>query len=348
MTPELSATLADGSALLLRPPREADVAVLHGLLASPDVGRWFHPRTLEQAHDEWLDPQALAWALEVDGRCVGLVQVEEEDDPDYRHAALQVFVAPDVWGRGIAAASLTAACDWLVGPRGHHRLTLDPERANGSGLRLAERLGFRRVGVLERDPVGPRVRPLGRRGADGAGRGGGVMSGFGVLRGQRVVLRPVDPGDAEELDRIHRARGRALVGRAGRRLAAGRARRGRFGDRGRRRVVGFATTYEKDNPRRRFAGLDLFLDPATHGQGYGLDAVEAIVGWLHATRHHRIVVDPAADNAAAIACYAKAGFRAVGLMHAYERDRTPGPDGGRGWHDGLLMEHVLPAGEEVH
>jgi len=150
VTPELSATLADGSALLLRPPREADVELLHDLLASPDVGRWFHPRTLEQAHDEWLDPQALAWALEVDGHCVGLVQVEEEDDPDYRHAALQVFVAPEAWGRGIASAGLTAACDWLVGPRGHHRLTLDPERANGSGLRLAERLGFRRVGVLER------------------------------------------------------------------------------------------------------------------------------------------------------------------------------------------------------
>jgi aminoglycoside 6'-N-acetyltransferase len=150
VTPELSATLSDSSALLVRPVRADDVAVLHGLLASPDVGRWFHPRTLEQARDEWLDPAALAWALEVDGHCVGLVQVDEEDDPDYRHAALQVFVAPDAWGRGIAFAALDTVCGWLVGPRGHHRLTLDPERANAAALRLAERLGFRRVGVLER------------------------------------------------------------------------------------------------------------------------------------------------------------------------------------------------------
>jgi aminoglycoside 6'-N-acetyltransferase len=48
--------------------------------------------------------------------------------------------------------------------------------------------------------------------------------------------------------------------------------------------------------------------------------------------HHRLVIDPAADNAAAIACYAKVGFRTVGVMRRYEL----GSDGT--WHDGLLME----------
>ena len=55
--------------------------------------------------------------------------------------------------------------------------------------------------------------------------------------------------------------------------------------------------------------------------------------------HHRITIDPAAANAAAIRAYEKAGFRAVGILRAYERD----PDG-VGWHDGLLME--LIAAEE--
>jgi aminoglycoside 6'-N-acetyltransferase len=49
-------------------------------------------------------------------------------------------------------------------------------------------------------------------------------------------------------------------------------------------------------------------------------------------RHHRLVVDPAADNVAAICCYTKVGFRPVGVMRQYER----GPDGT--WHDGLLMD----------
>ena len=55
--------------------------------------------------------------------------------------------------------------------------------------------------------------------------------------------------------------------------------------------------------------------------------------------HHRLTIDPAADNAAAIACYAAVGFRPVGVMRRYERR----PDGM--FHDGLLMD--LIAGELI-
>ena len=48
--------------------------------------------------------------------------------------------------------------------------------------------------------------------------------------------------------------------------------------------------------------------------------------------HHRITIDPAADNAAAIACYEGIGFKTVGVMRAYERQN----DGS--WGDGLLMD----------
>ncbi len=41
----------------------------------------------------------------------------------------------------------------------------------------------------------------------------------------------------------------------------------------------------------------------------------------------------------AIRAYEKVGFRPVGIMRRYEPDV-----GGRGWHDGLLME--LLAGDE--
>jgi aminoglycoside 6'-N-acetyltransferase len=59
---------------------------------------------------------------------------------------------------------------------------------------------------------------------------------------------------------------------------------------------------------------------------------------VHDRGHHRLVIDPAADNAAAIACYAAVGFRPVGVMRQYERDID-----GDSWHDGLLMD--LLAGE---
>jgi aminoglycoside 6'-N-acetyltransferase len=55
--------------------------------------------------------------------------------------------------------------------------------------------------------------------------------------------------------------------------------------------------------------------------------------------HHRLEIDPAVDNHAAIACYTKVGFRPVGIRRQSER----GSDGV--WHDALLMD--LLAGELV-
>ena len=53
--------------------------------------------------------------------------------------------------------------------------------------------------------------------------------------------------------------------------------------------------------------------------------------------HHRLVIDPDVDNARAIHCYEKVGFRPVGVMRRYAR----GADGEL--HDALLMD--LLAGE---
>ena len=83
----------------------------------------------------------------------------------------------------------------------------------------------------------------------------------------------------------------------------------------------------------RHAGIDLFLDPSVHGRGIGEDAVRTLcVHLVDDVGHHRLVIDPAADNAAAVRCYEKVGFRPVGVLRRYER----GLDGA--WHDGLLMD----------
>jgi RimJ/RimL family protein N-acetyltransferase len=155
------------------------------------------------------------------------------------------------------------------------------------------------------------------------------------LHGSVVVLRPVVPADTEDLVRIRRypevlARWdevepdfpfddpdavcfAVLLG----------------GE-----VVGMIQYSEEETPKYRHAGIDLFLDPAVHGRGIGRDAVRALATYLvRVRRHHRLVIDPAADNVAAIRCYASVGFKPVGLMRGYERDAD-----GAGWHDGLLMD----------
>jgi aminoglycoside 6'-N-acetyltransferase len=105
-------------------------------------------------------------------------------------------------------------------------------------------------------------------------------------------------------------------------------------------VAGLVQFWEETEPKYRHAGVDMFLDPALHGQGLGTEALRQVVRHLLYERgHHRIAIDPAAANAAAIRAYEKVGFRAVGVMRRYERD-----PGGEDWHDGLLMD--LLAGEE--
>jgi RimJ/RimL family protein N-acetyltransferase len=101
-------------------------------------------------------------------------------------------------------------------------------------------------------------------------------------------------------------------------------------------VAGLIQYWEESEPRYRHAGIDLFLDPALHGRGLGSEAVRRMVAHLIGERgHHRITIDPALANAAAIRAYERAGFQRVGVMRAYERDTRAD-----GWHDALLMELV--------
>ena len=98
-------------------------------------------------------------------------------------------------------------------------------------------------------------------------------------------------------------------------------------------VVGAIQAWEEPNAEYRHASIDLFLATAAQGRGLGPAAVRAVARWLVASRgHHRLTIDPAADNDRAIRAYASVGFQPVGRLREYERM----PDGT--WTDGLLME----------
>jgi aminoglycoside 6'-N-acetyltransferase len=98
-------------------------------------------------------------------------------------------------------------------------------------------------------------------------------------------------------------------------------------------VVGGIQYSEETEPDYRHAGIDIYLCTAAQGHGYGTEAIALLARFLIQTRgHHRLVIDPAADNEQAIRCYTAVGFRPVGIMREYERD----PAGG--FHDGLLMD----------
>jgi aminoglycoside 6'-N-acetyltransferase len=98
-------------------------------------------------------------------------------------------------------------------------------------------------------------------------------------------------------------------------------------------VAGGIQYVEETEPMYRHAGIDIYLGGRFQGRGAGTEAVGLLARFLFEHRgHHRITIDPAAANQQAIRCYAKVGFRPVGVMRQYER----GGDGH--FHDGLLMD----------
>lgn len=104
--------------------------------------------------------------------------------------------------------------------------------------------------------------------------------------------------------------------------------------------VGFVQWGEEADPGYRHAFIDIFMTEAGQGRGLGAEVVHTLARWLIDERgHHRIEIDPAAANERAIRCYASVGFKPVGLARHRERDA----DGT--WHDSLLMDLLA---EELH
>jgi aminoglycoside 6'-N-acetyltransferase len=155
-----------------------------------------------------------------------------------------------------------------------------------------------------------------------------------------MILRGLTPADAAELRRIHET---PEVARWWGELSADFPHEdptaARFVIEADGAVAGMVQYFEEPDPDYRHAMVDVFVDPALHGRGLGTEALRRVVEILVSERgHHRITIDPATDNAAAIRTYEKVGFKPVGVLHRYERDQV-----GDGWHDCLLMELLAEA-----
>ena len=152
-------TLRDGR-VVLRPLEVGDAEALAAMVQHPSVSRWWSSeqssgRLAEGFADDAREGRA--FAVEVDGALAGWLGFHEEDELDYRHAGLDIALMPDHQGAGHGPAALRLAARWLIDERGHHRLTIDPARANARAIRAYASLGFRPVGVMrdyERGPDG--------------------------------------------------------------------------------------------------------------------------------------------------------------------------------------------------
>jgi aminoglycoside 6'-N-acetyltransferase len=121
---------------------------------------WGSIGTPEGLREDLLD--GIAFAIEAEGALAGWLAVQEENEPDYRHAAIDIILATAYQDRGLGSEALRMVIRWLIEERGHHRFTIDPAAHNERAIRAYEAVGFRRVGVLRRY----------ERGEDGAWRDG--------------------------------------------------------------------------------------------------------------------------------------------------------------------------------
>ena len=140
--------------ITLRPLAEGDVAELRRIHSTPEVSQWW-----DSPDDDfpWEEPESTRFTIEADGRVAGLIQYYEETEPKYRHAAVDIFLDPDLHGRGLGTEAVRQLVRILIHERGHHRITIDPAAHNAAAIRAYEKVGFRPVGVLrnaERDEHG--------------------------------------------------------------------------------------------------------------------------------------------------------------------------------------------------
>jgi aminoglycoside 6'-N-acetyltransferase len=133
-----------GARVVLRPLTPADAPTMLAMLSEPGVAAWWR----RSEWDQLTEDGATVFAVVVADTIAGCIQFAEETDPDYHSASIDIFMG-DAWqDRGLGTEAMRTLIDYLVGQRGHHRITVDPAATNTRAIHVYERLGFRPVGIM--------------------------------------------------------------------------------------------------------------------------------------------------------------------------------------------------------
>jgi RimJ/RimL family protein N-acetyltransferase len=143
-----------GKLVVLRTPRENDLPFVNGLMADMRVRRegqlWDEPATLatwkERLKEAAKDDHGILWAVEADGRAVGIAQVRwEREEPRQVDIAL-LIIDPEHWGRGLGGDAAVALHRYLFDYLDRRICNLEVAADNERALRIARRLGYREFG----------------------------------------------------------------------------------------------------------------------------------------------------------------------------------------------------------
>lgn len=116
--------------------------------------RFPHPYTAADARDWFALLAAMAepthWAVEVDGRAVGGVGVDPGEGIFARSGQFGYWLAEPYWGRGIMTAAVRLAAAYALDRFDLVRLEAPVFAWNPASMRVLEKSGFVREGILRR------------------------------------------------------------------------------------------------------------------------------------------------------------------------------------------------------
>jgi RimJ/RimL family protein N-acetyltransferase len=142
--------LAD-AVVSLRPLAVTDIASVQAALDDPEICRWFDNRgviakeVVERAVARWRADEAAEFAVLDAGNCVGSLWLTLGADS---RATVGYWLLQGARGKGLAAHALVLVSRWGFDEVGVKRIGLLADPRNIASVRVAERAGFQREGVL--------------------------------------------------------------------------------------------------------------------------------------------------------------------------------------------------------
>ncbi len=142
-----------GEGIVLRPWTDDDVAALVAACNDPEIPRWIpvipHPYTEEHALAFIRGTAAPdvdhSFAVTENGEVVGAIGVRLNPS---RNGHIGYWCAREARGRGVMTRALRTICRWGLDELALGRLELITDPDNRASQRVAEKVGFRREGVL--------------------------------------------------------------------------------------------------------------------------------------------------------------------------------------------------------
>src|SRR3712207_7984684 len=90
-----------GKRVLLRPGRPEDADRLYQIRNELEVIRWWGSVDMEEISEEFIGADD-GFVIEANGEVVGAIQYNDENEPMYRHAGIDIFLTSTRHGRGWA------------------------------------------------------------------------------------------------------------------------------------------------------------------------------------------------------------------------------------------------------